>query len=135
MIVKFVGKREEIGGVRNGDPHQMKKPRNFEGIWHIIEMEMWDEDYFNMDVQAFIRIGSNGMGDFQFGLVSGQIDGEIVKPGKVERFEFTWDGQDEMDPVSGCGWLRVSGADKLRGRIKFHLGDSSEFTAVRAQGR
>ena len=47
----------------------------YEGIWHIIEMDMWDEDYCNMEVQAFIRVGSNGIGDFQFGLVSGGIDG------------------------------------------------------------
>ncbi len=104
----------------------------YEGSWHIIEMEMWDEDYFNMEVQAFIRIGSNGSGDFQFGLVSGWIDGEVVKTGDTERFEFTWEGQDEVDPASGSGWLNLSGVDKLRGRIKFHLGDSSEFTAVRA---
>jgi hypothetical protein len=24
----------------------------FVGTWHIYEMEMWDEDYFNMEVQA-----------------------------------------------------------------------------------
>lgn len=46
----------------------------YEGIWHIIQMDMWDEDYFNMGVQAFIRIGANGFGDFQFGLVSGDLD-------------------------------------------------------------
>jgi hypothetical protein len=25
----------------------------YAGTWHILEMEMWDEDYFNMEVQAF----------------------------------------------------------------------------------
>jgi hypothetical protein len=104
----------------------------YEGVWHILEMELWDEDYFNMEVQAHIRIGSNGIGDFQFGLVSGGLDGEVVKTGNLERFEFTWDGQDEMDPASGSGWLKLSGKDKASGRIKFHLGDSSEFLAVRA---
>ena len=55
-----------------------------EGVWHIIEMEMWDEKYFNMEVQAFIRVGSDGMGDFQFCLVSGVIDGEEVKTDNAE---------------------------------------------------
>lgn len=104
----------------------------YEGIWHIVEMDMWDEDYCNMEAQAFIRVGSNGIGNFQFGLVSGGIDGEVVKTGNVERFDFTWDGQDENDPALGSGWLKLSGNDKLKGRIKFHLGDSSEFLAVRA---
>jgi hypothetical protein len=102
----------------------------YEGVWHIVEMEQWDEDYFNMEVQAYIRIGSNGIGDFQFGLVSGGLDGEIVKSGNLERFDFTWEGQDENDPVFGSGWLRFSGKDKVKGRIKFHLGDSSGLLAV-----
>ena len=104
------------------------------GVWHIIEMDMWDEDYCNMEFQAFIQVGSNGIGNFQFGLVSGGIDGEVVKTGNTERFEFTWEGQDECDPALGSGWLRLSGKDKLKGRIKLHLGDSSEFFAVRAAG-
>ena len=29
------------------------------GIWHIYEMEMWDADYFNMEVQAYITINSD----------------------------------------------------------------------------
>ena len=28
----------------------------FTGTWHIYEMSMWDEDYFNMEVQAYIQI-------------------------------------------------------------------------------
>jgi len=104
----------------------------YEGIWHIIQMDMWDEDYFNMEVQAFIRIGANGFGDFQFGLVSGDLDGEVVKTGNTERFEFTWEGNDENDPALGSGWLKFSGPEKLMGRFKFHRGDSSGFVAIRA---
>ena len=77
----------------------------YEGAWHIVDMELWDEDYFNMQVQAYIHIGSNGIGDFQFCLVSDELDGEIVKSGNPERFEFTWEGQDENDPVFGTGRL------------------------------
>lgn len=105
----------------------------FEGTWHIYDMETWDEDYFNMEVQAYITVNSRGTGgDFQFGLVSGGIDGEIVKAGKTERFEFTWEGADECDPAFGSGWLRLKSADELEGRIKLHGGDSSIFSARRA---
>jgi hypothetical protein len=61
------------------------------------------------------------------------LDGEVVKTGNLERFEFTWEGQDENDPAFGSGWLKLSGKDKGKGRIKFCLGDSSEFLAIRAE--
>ena len=57
----------------------------FQGKWHIYEMEMWDADYFNMEVQAFIEIEKNDTGNFQFGLVAGYLDGEMVG----DRLEFT----------------------------------------------
>ncbi len=104
----------------------------FEGTWHIYEMENWDEDYFNMDVQAFVEVDGKGRGMFQFGLVSGNLDGEVVKEGKVERLEFTWEGNDEDDDASGSGWLKVKAGDKLDGYIKMHQGDSSRFKARRA---
>ena len=105
----------------------------YAGTWHIYEMEMWDEDYFNMEVQAYIKIDSRGLGEFQFGLVSGQMDGEVVKDDTDERLEFTWEGSDEMDPASGSGWIRWRDQDTIEGRIRFHLGDSSMFWARRAK--
>ncbi|MGD9091989.1 MAG: hypothetical protein PVF74_04020 [Anaerolineales bacterium] len=50
------------------------EPMAYEGTCHIIEKDLWGEDYCNIEVQAFIRVGSNGMGDFQFALVSGGIE-------------------------------------------------------------
>ena len=100
----------------------------YEGTWHITEMETWGDDYLNMEVQAYIRIRRDGGGDFQFGLVSGQIDGEVVG----DRFEFTWDGNDECDDASGSGWLEMESRNKLEGKIKIHHGDSSTLAAERA---
>ena len=94
---------------------------------------MWDEDYFNMDVQAFIEIDAKGHGNFQFGLVSGEIDGEIVQDDSKERFEFTWEGNDECDPASGSGWLELKEKNTIQGKIKFHMGDSSIFLAKRVK--
>jgi hypothetical protein len=107
----------------------------FAGTWFITEMEMWDADYFNMEVQAYLQIDSNGIGDFQFGLVSAGLDGEVVKFGSTERFEFTWEGVDEMDPVSGSGWMKMSKPDQVEGRLKIHLGDGSTFSAVREKSK
>ncbi|NMO08220.1 hypothetical protein [Methanobacterium subterraneum] len=103
------------------------------GTWHIYEMELWDEDYFNTEVQAYIEINSSNRGYFQFGLVSGRIDGEVVFYAGGERFEFTWDGNDECDPASGSGWVRMKEEDFLEGEFRIHLGDDSTFLAKRAK--
>lgn len=103
----------------------------FVGLWHITEMEMWDADYFNMETQAYLEIKPNGLGDFQFGLVAGEIHGEVETLGNSERFSFTWEGSDEMDSVSGSGWIKLKDSDKVTGKIKFHMGDISEFQAVK----
>lgn len=104
----------------------------FTGLWYIREMEQWSEDYFNMDVQAYVEIDERGNGQFQFGLVVGHIDGKIVKNRNQEILEFTWDGSDECDEASGSGWLKLKNADILEGKIKLHHGDSSLFSAERA---
>ena len=94
---------------------------------------MWDEDYFNMEVQAYLEVGPNNLGDFQFGLVSGDLDGYVEQESGKERFVFTWEGQDEMDPVTGSGWVKLAGKGEVEGLIKLHLGDRSGFKARRAR--
>ena len=109
------------------------KSTDFTGTWHIYEMELWDEDYFNMEVQAYIKIEPDNIGYFQFGLVCGEIDGRIVDYADGKRFEFTWEGNDECDPVSGSGWVRIKEKDVLEGEFRFHHGDSSTFLARRVK--
>lgn len=97
-------------------------------------MELWDEDYFNMEVQAYITIEPDNMGHFQFGLVSGDIDGSIVDYADGKRLEFTWEGSDECDHVFGSGWVRIKGKELLEGEFIFHRGDSSAaFLARKAK--
>ena len=90
----------------------------FGGIWLITEMENWVEDYFNMEVQAYIEIDERGSGDFQFGLVTGAIDGELTTDKLGEKLEFTWEGGDENDEASGSGWLRLKDDDRGKRRIR-----------------
>jgi hypothetical protein len=115
--------------------HRFELPRHehpFIGTWHIYSMELWDESYFNEETQAFIQIGPDNLGSFQFGLVGGGVDGYLEGRGRSQRFVFTWEGSDEMDPASGGGWLQLKGENELLGSIKFHLGDRSRFRARRA---
>lgn len=100
------------------------------GIWRITGMEVWGADYFDMEVAAHVTIRNDLTGEFQFGLVQGDIDARVADIGGVARIEFSWSGADENDPMSGRGWMDVTG-DQAQGRIFIHLGDDSAFTSVR----
>ena len=97
------------------------------GEWHIQEMEMWDADYFNMEVKAYIKINMKFKGKFQFGLVSGEIKGKLIN----EKYEFIWEGNDENDEAHGSGWLKVKDIDIIEGEFRFYEGDNSTFIAKR----
>lgn len=109
---------------------KLTEDRNdFIGKWHIYEMSMWDEDYFNMETQAYINIRPNNLGDFQFGLVTGSLDAYIEKLGKKERFNFTWEGYDEMNEASGSGWFELNDNNEIKGLIDFYVRVISNFQA------
>lgn len=107
------------------------KPRSpFLGRWHIISMSMWDEDDLDEEVRAFIEFEANEKGGFQFGYVRGIIDyREGTRDGKP-CVEWSWEGNDEMDPALGRGWAALEDGG-LHGMIFIHLGDESEFVAER----
>ena len=105
-----------------------KKKNAFVGRWRIIEMEMWDQDYVDLVVEGNFTFDNNGFGSFQFGVVVGEIDYKIEKVNNIERLEFSFEGQDEYDPVSGRGWATIE-QETLKGKIIFHAGDKSEFKA------
>jgi len=110
------------------------KPKSlFLGRWHIVSMSMWDEDYLNEEVRAFIQFDDKGGGSFQFGYVRGNIDyREGLRDGQPAA-EFSWEGGDGADgtPLTGRGWA-VLREGKLHGMIVIHQGDESEFEAERA---
>lgn len=111
----------------------MKKTTQvFVGCWRIVEMQGWDADYFDMEVPAHITIAKDLTGEFQFGMVQGQLDGRMESVDGSPRFEFSWAGFDENDPVIGRGWLRVDG-NAGHGHIFIHLGDDSELRVQRQQ--
>ena len=101
------------------------------GTWRITSMETWDADYFDMEVLAHITIREDLTGEFQFGLVQGEIDARVSLVDGVAHAEFSWAGIDENDPMSGRGRMAVT-SDQAQGRIFIHLGDDSGFTAIRA---
>ncbi len=102
------------------------------GKWNIEEMEIWDKDFIDLVVPGYISIARDSDGHFQFGAVEANMDYRIEEYENTERLEFSWEGFDEGDSVSGRGWAILDG-DKLKGRIYFHMGDDSSFVSVRSE--
>ena len=98
------------------------------GKWRIIEMELWDQDFVDLETEGHFTFDDDEMGFFQFGAVQGQMDYRIEEFGESEKLVFSWAGIDDTDTVSGRGWVRIKG-NELNGKIYFHLGDSSKFKA------
>ena len=98
------------------------------GTWRIIEMEQWDQDYIDLVVSGAISFREDNLGEFQFGTVHGNIDYRIEPYQETARLAFSWEGEDEMDPVSGRGWAMIQDG-QLQGRLYFHEGDESGFVA------
>jgi hypothetical protein len=45
----------------------------FVGKWSIVEMEAWDQEYIDMEVQGHFTFNQDGSGHFQFGLAQGEM--------------------------------------------------------------
>jgi hypothetical protein len=100
-------------------------PKPPTGKWRLVEMEQWNQDLVDLEGPGFISFAKNGQGEMKFGAVSIQLNWGLN--GDTE-LDFSFEGFDEMDEISGPGWAKPE-AGLLVGRIRFHLGDSSKFTA------
>lgn len=106
----------------------MKK--TYTGQWRIDEMEQWDKDYIDLIVPGHLTVNNDGTGSFQFGALEADVDCRVESVNGVERLYFSFEGVDEGDHVCGRGWAQVAGRN-MTGRIYFHLGDDSAFTATK----
>ena len=113
---------------------QSKSKSEIAGRWLIESMDQWDRDFIDKAVRGYFEFDAKDSGSFQFGYVEGQIDYRLGERGSKPAIEFTWDGNDEMDPVEGRGWLILEG-DELKGMLYFHLGDESEVVLKRESGK
>ncbi|SLM30950.1 conserved hypothetical protein [Desulfamplus magnetovallimortis] len=100
----------------------------FIGKWRITEMEMWDQDFVDAEVPGYISFSEDNQGEFHFGYVHGYMHCRYIQ--KKEKVEFSWDGNDEMDPASGKGSAAIEG-DRLVGELSFYEGDDSGFEAIK----
>ena len=98
-------------------------------------MSAWDEGYINEEAEGYFEFDDRGGGQFHFGYVHGDMDCRLTTRDGEPAVEWTWNGNDEMDPAQGRGWAVVRGGE-LHGMIFFHgAGDDSEFVAKRKSRR
>jgi len=107
------------------------------GTWHVVELPDLDDDYLDLTPAPRITLEAGGRGeldgDYEFGAQSGAIDGRLERlPDGGTRLTFTFEGQDELDPVHGYGEAILVDEDTLKGYMRYHLGDTYRFVWKRA---
>ena len=93
-------------------------------------MDQWAQDFVDAEVEGYVEFTAGRSGRFQFGYVLGGMDCRLTTRDGQPCVEWTWDGNDEMDPARGRGWAVIKG-DELHGLIAIHHGDESAFVAKR----
>ena len=106
---------------------------NISGKWRITEMDLWDQEVIDLLGPAFIEFKGEG-GQFRFIAVEGRMDCRHGQRNGRPCVEFIWDGDDECDPASGRGWVKLRTDGSLTGHIYLHQGDDSGFKAIPFEG-
>jgi hypothetical protein len=99
------------------------------GRWRIVAMSGWDRDAIDLVEPGYVEFARNGTGQFGFIAVNGWLDCRPVERDGQPGVEFTWEGSDEGDQVSGRGWAVLVDDDTIEGHLFFHLGGDSSFLA------
>jgi hypothetical protein len=100
------------------------------GRWRIVEMSGWDRDAIDLTEPGFIEFAGDGSGQFGFIAVRGWLDCRPAERNGRAGVDFTWEGVDEGDQVSGRGWAALVDRETIEGHLFFHLGDDSNFRAA-----
>ena len=102
------------------------------GTWRIVETELWDLDDLDLMEPAHLTLKPNGHGSLSLLAIEAILDYRVVQREGLPTIEFSFEGSDEGDQISGRGWAILDG-EQLRGRVFIHHGDDSGFTAARGK--
>jgi hypothetical protein len=105
--------------------------RPFVGRWRITAMELWTAEDLDLLGAARLTLNRDGSGEMSFIAVEAGLDYRVGQRDGQPAIEFSFDGSDEGDRISGRGWA-VLEKDALHGRVLIHHGDESSFVARRA---
>jgi hypothetical protein len=92
-------------------------------------MSGWGRVAIDLVEPGFIEFAGDGSGQFGFIAVRGWLDCRAAERDGRPGVEFTWEGFDEGDQVSGRGWAALVEDETMEGHLFFHLGDDTSFRA------
>ena len=101
------------------------------GTWRILGTELWDLDDLDLIEPAYLMLEPRGHGRLGLLAIEATLDYRVVQREGLPAIEFSFEGSDEGDRISGRGWAILEG-EQLQGRISIHHGDDSGFTACRS---
>ena len=90
------------------------------GRWRLVETPGYDMAVAGGYI-LFDEVGGEFAFDCLTGSIHGSCDGDAV--------QFSWEGNDEMEPASGDGWAELQDDGSLEGEICLINGDDIPFIA------
>ena len=112
---------------------QSPRKTDISGKWRVAELPDLADDYLGLSPDPHVMLELRGRGEidgaYEFGAQSGTIDGRLERltDGRV-RLSFTFEGNDELDPVHGYGEAVLADENTLDGYMRYHQGDTDRFT-------
>jgi hypothetical protein len=97
------------------------------GRWRIVEADIFDRDHLDLCGPAIMTITVHGHGEIAFGALQAGLDIEYEKA----SIDFTWQGFDEMDEVSGDGSAELFEGGFIEIDFAYHNGDEAVLKAKR----
>ena len=97
------------------------------GHWQIVEADIWARDYLDLCGPATMTITKRGHGEIAFGALQAGLDIDY----SGSSIDFTWQGFDEMDEVSGDGSAELLDDGSIEIEFAYHNGDEAVLKAIR----
>lgn len=100
------------------------------GTWRIVGTDLWDVNDLDAMDPAHLTLEPKGHGSLGLLAIEAELDYRVVQRDGLPAIEFSFEGSDEGDRISGRGWAILDG-ERFRGHLFIHQGDDSGFTAAR----
>ena len=111
-----------------------RRSNQFLGEWRITATGLWAAADLDEFVPAHITFGASRRGELALIAIEADIDYRIGERGGTRAVEFSWQGFDDGQPISGRGWALL-GDGQIAGRLFIHQGDETSFTAKRTPSK
>lgn len=109
----------------------MRRPSNpFHGRWRIVATDVWSVDELDGMASAHMTFRAGRQGEMELLAIEADVDYRAGRREGRPFIEFSWEGTDDGQPISGRAWALVE-KRKLYGRLFIHGGDEATFVAKR----